>query len=154
MPVRTIDSPEEMKSLVGQEVAVSDWMEIDQQRINAFADVTGDHQWIHIDVDRAKAESPFKTPIAHGFLTLSMMSQFLHSTIRLNLKARLGVNYGCNKVRFTGPVPAGSRIRARFNLQSFKEIEGGYENVWLVTIEVEGREKPALVAEWIGRGYL
>ena len=110
---------EELAAKVGQEVVVSDWLEVTQERINQFADATGDHQWIHVDVERARRESPFGTTIAHGFLTLSLLSHFLNNSLEFG-NSKMGVNYGCNRLRFTAPVKAGSRLRARFKLKEFQ----------------------------------
>jgi acyl dehydratase len=153
MPAREITSVEELRSLAGREVAVSDWFEVTQDRINLFADATGDHQWIHVDVERAKAESPYGDAIAHGFLTLSLLPQLMSQTVKIKIPIKLGVNYGLNKVRFPSAVPAGSKIRARAVLQSVEEIEGGQQLVWSLTVEREGAEKPCCVAEWLVRHY-
>lgn len=153
MPAREINSIEELRSLTGQEVAVSDWFEVAQDRINLFADATGDHQWIHVDVERAKAESPYGTTIAHGFLTLSLLSQMMSQTVKIKLPIRMGINYGLNKVRFPSAVTAGSKIRARAVLQSLEEIAGGWQLVWSITVEREGADKPCCVAEWLVRYY-
>jgi acyl dehydratase len=144
---------EELAAKVGQEVVVSDWLEVTQQRIDQFADATGDHQWIHVDVERARRESPFGTTIAHGFLTLSLLSHFLNNSLEFG-DSKMGVNYGCNRLRFTAPVKTGSRLRARFKLKEFQRIEGGVQMIWDVVMECEGQEKPALVAEWLGRRYV
>jgi acyl dehydratase len=154
MPVREITSLEELQSLAGQEVAVGDWFEVTQDRINLFADATGDHQWIHVDVERAKTESPYGTTIAHGFLTLSLLVQLMSETVKIRLPIRMGINYGLNKVRFPSPVPAGSKIRARAVLQALEEIDGGRQLVWNVTVEREGADKPCCAAEWLVRYYL
>jgi acyl dehydratase len=138
---------------LGQEIAVSDWFEMSQDRISQFAETTEDRQWIHIDAARAAAESPYKATIAHGFLTLSMFSALLRSAIKLPQK-RMGINYGLNRVRFTAAVPAGSRIRGRFVPSEIKEIEGGHQVVWTITIEREGSDKPCCVAEWVLRYLL
>jgi acyl dehydratase len=143
---------EELAAKVGQEVVVSDWLEVTQERINQFADATGDHQWIHVDVERARRESPFGTTIAHGFLTLSLLSHFLNNSLEFG-SSKMGVNYGCNRLRFTAPVKAGSRLRARFKLKEFQRIEGGVQMIWDVAMECEGQQKPVLVAEWVGRRY-
>ena len=135
---------------LGAEIAVSDWIEITQDRINQFAACTEDRQWIHIDAARAAAESPYRATIAHGFLTLSMVSALLRNAIRLP-RQRMGINYGLNRVRFIAAVPAGSRIRGRFAPSEIKEIDGGYQVVWTITIEREGSDKPSCVAEWIVR---
>ena len=113
MPVREITSLEELRSLIGQEVNVGDWFEVTQDRINQFAEATGDHQWIHIDQQRARVESPYGTTIAHGFLTLSLLSYLMSQTVRVKIPIKMGINYGLNKVRFPSPVPSGSRVRAR-----------------------------------------
>ncbi len=143
---------EELAAKVGQEVVVSDWLEITQERIDQFADATGDHQWIHVDVERARRESPFGTTIAHGFLTLSLLSHFLNNSLEFG-NSKMGVNYGCNRLRFTAPVKSGSRLRARLKLKEFQRIEGGVQMIWDVAMECEGQEKPVLVAEWVGRRY-
>ena len=150
--MRLIQSLDELKQLVGQEVGLSDWLEITQQRINQFADATGDHQWIHVDAARAEAESPFKTTIAHGFLTLSLVSSLLRSAIKV-AGLRMALNYGLNRVRFVSPVPTGSRLRGRFTIGSVKEVEDAVQVIWQITVEREGGEKPALVAEWLVRYY-
>jgi acyl dehydratase len=153
MPPKILDSPEALKTLVGQEIAVTDWFNVTQERIQQFADATLDHQWIHVDVDRARRESPFKAPIAHGFLTLSLLPHFMHQALEIKQGVRLGVNYGLNRVRFVSPVRAGSNIRARIVLQSLKDVPDGMEAVFNATIEVEGGEKPSCVAEWVVRYY-
>ncbi len=153
MPAREITSVEELRSLAGREVAISDWFEVTQDRINLFADATGDHQWIHVDVERARAESPYGATIAHGFLTLSLLSQLMPQTVKIKIPIKMGVNYGLNKVRFPSAVPAGSKIRARAVLQSVEDVEGGHQLVWSLTVEREGSEKPCCVAEWLVRHY-
>jgi acyl dehydratase len=154
MPKRILDSPDDLKNLVGQEIAVTDWFNVTQERIQQFADATLDHQWIHVDVERARRESPFKSPIAHGFLTLSLLPQLMHEALEIKHGIRLGVNYGLNRVRFVSPVPAGSNIRARVALQSLKDVPpSGMEAVFNATIEVEGSDKPCCVAEWVVRYY-
>lgn len=154
MPKRTLDSLDELKQLVGQEVAVTDWFTMTQDRIQQFADATLDHQWIHVDVERAKRESPFKAPIAHGFLTLSLLAHFMQQAVAVKQGVRMGVNYGMNKVRFVSPVRVGSNMRARFVLQSLKDLDGnGVEAQYNATIETEGSDKPACVAEWLVRYY-
>ena len=150
--MKTFESIAALAPLVGQEVAVSDWITITQQQVNLFAEATGDHQWIHVDVERAKA-GPFGAPIAHGFLTLSLLPTFFESAMVVH-GTRMGVNYGLNKVRFTSPVPVGSRLRARAKLLEARPIEnGGYQFTWNVTIEREGGDKPACVAESVNRRY-
>ncbi|MFZ6844907.1 MaoC family dehydratase [Undibacterium sp. RuTC16W] len=150
--MREIQNLAELKSLVGQDVATSDWIEISQQRINTFAEATGDLQWIHIDVERSKRESPFGGPIAHGFLTLSLLPMLMQNAITMS-DVKMGVNYGLNKVRFVSPVPAGSRVRAKMHLLNVEDIKDGAQMIWEVTIEREGSDKPACVAESISRRY-
>jgi acyl dehydratase len=145
-------SLDELAAKVGQEVVVSDWLEVGQDRIDRFAEATGDHQWIHVDPERAR-HSPFGTTIAHGFLTLSLLSHFLNESLEFG-GSRMGVNYGCNKLRFTAPVKSGSRLRARFKLKDLQRLEGGAHMTWDVVMECEGETKPVLVAEWIGRRYV
>ena len=142
----------QLKGLVGKEVAVTDWLTVSQSRIDAFAAASGDDQWIHVDRERSVRESPYGTTVAHGFLTLSLLSRLLRDTIEFR-GARLGINYGLNRVRFTGPVPAGSRVRARFRLAALEEIDRGVQIIWNVTVEREGEAKPVLVAEWITRRH-
>ena len=155
--MRTIATLEELEGLQGQEVAVSDWIEVTQQQVNQFADATGDHQWIHIDVERAKKESPYGGPIAHGFLTLSLLPKFMHNA--LHMPSKIGVNYGLNRVRFTSPVPVGSRLRARVKLLKVERLDPmpnglvGAQSTWEVTVEREGSERPVCVAESISRRY-
>jgi acyl dehydratase len=150
--MKTFQTLAEIPPLVGQEVAVSDWITITQQQVNQFAEATGDHQWIHVDVERAKA-GPFGAPIAHGFLTLSLIPRFFESSLEIR-ESRMGVNYGLNKVRFTAPVPVGSRLRARMKLLAAEPIEGnGLQMTWQVTIEREGADKPVCVAESLSRRY-
>lgn len=144
---------DQLRSLAGREAGTSDWHTIDQHTIDAFAQVTGDHQWIHTDPQRAKTESRFGRTIAHGFLTLSLLSSLSHEAIHVTGDFGMRINYGLNRVRFPSPVTEGSRIRARFAVQSVEDIEGGYQVVWLVTVEVEGSAKPAVVAEWVIRYY-
>jgi acyl dehydratase len=151
--MRVFNTLEELAACVGQEVAVSDWIEVNQERINQFAQATGDHQWIHVDPERAKA-GPFGSTIAHGFLTLSLMPLFFDSAMRV-ANVRMGVNYGVNKVRFTAPVVVGSRLRARIQLKSAEPLEAqGYQMTHTVTVEREGSEKPVCVAETIARRYV
>ena len=150
--MREFASLAEMRGLVGQELAVTDWVPVSQERVNLFADATDDHQWIHVDIERSKRESPFGGPIAHGFLTLSMLSSLFEKAIRM-ADATMVVNYGLNKVRFPAPVPVGSRVRARLTLQKVEDIEGGAQLEWQVTIEREGGAKPVCVAELLIRRY-
>ena len=142
----------DLETRVGQEIAVSPWVEIAQDRIDLFARATEDYQWIHVDPERAK-KSPFGTTIAHGFLTLSMLPKLVESTFDFSDR-RMGVNYGLNKIRFTAPVPAGSRIRGRFTLAKYERIEGsGVQTTWSVVMEREGGDKPVCIAETISRHY-
>ena len=142
----------ELPSLKGEELGTSDWFEVTQDRVNLFADATGDHQWIHIDVERAKAESPFGGPIAHGYLTLSLLVPLVSQTYTIS-DAKMGVNYGLNKVRFPAPVPVGSKVRAHVTLKDVEEVAGGLQNTFAVTIEREGGDKPVCIAEWVTRVY-
>ena len=137
---------------MGEEIAVSPWLEITQERIDTFAKAIDDFQWIHVDPARAKS-SAFGGTIAHGFLTLSLLSHLSEATFSFSDR-KMGINYGLNRVRFTSPVPVGSRVRARFTLLKFEKIENnGVQVTWTVTMEIDGAAKPALVAEWIGRHY-
>ena len=152
MPMVHIARLRDLRDRVGEEIVVSEWLEVGQERIDAFAECTGDRQWIHIDPERARRESPFGGSIAHGFLTLSLLSKLLTDSISFG-SAKMGVNYGFNRVRFTDPVPAGARVRGRFLLKQLDEIEAGVQMTWAVTIEREGADKPCLVAEWLTRRY-
>lgn len=152
MTSTTILSVSQLRQRVGAEIGVSDWVEVTQEHINEFAEAIGDRQWIHVDPDRASRESPFGRTIAHGFLTLSMLSRMIEDTITVT-GMRMGINYGFNRVRFTGPVPSGSRIRARFQLKAVDDLEGGVQMTWNVTVEREGEAKPVLVAEWLTRRH-
>jgi acyl dehydratase len=147
-----IPSVARLKDWVGKEVALTDWLTVTQERIDAFAAASGDDQWIHVDRERAARESPYGTTVAHGFLTLSLLSHLLREAVEIQ-GLRLGINYGLNRVRFTGPVPAGSRVRARFQLAAVDDIERGVQTTWNVSVEREGAEKPVLVAEWITRRH-
>jgi acyl dehydratase len=147
-----IDKLVNLKERVGQELAVGDWVTVDQATIDKFADATGDHQWIHIDKERA-AKGPFGTTIAHGFLTLSLLPRLAESALKVD-DVRMGVNYGLNRVRFPAPVPSGGRIRARMKLLSYEPIDGGAQLVMEVTMEREGGDKPVCVAETVSRRYL
>ena len=142
----------ELKELVGQHLGYSDYMEITQERVNLFADATGDHQWIHVDVDRANAESPFGGPIAHGYLTLSLGPVLVPQVVRVD-GIKMGVNYGCEKVRFPSPVPVGSKVRMGAELLSADDIAGGAQVSMRFTFEVEGAPKPSCVADIIFRYY-
>ena len=151
MAPTTINGVEELQGVVGQTIGPSDWREVTQEMIDAFADISGDHQWIHVDVERAEKESPFGGPIAHGNLTLSTIDGFRDGLLAQE-GFRLGVNYGWNKVRFPAPVPAGTRVRATAEFVSVDELDGGwYQSVTKFTLEGEGQEKPVCVAESVGR---
>jgi acyl dehydratase len=149
--MRTFEKISDLQALVGQELGVSEWTTVTQERIDKFAEATGDHQWIHIDPERAKA-GPFGTTIAHGFLTLSLLPEMTASAFRVN-ETRMGVNYGLNKVRFPAPVPAGSRLRGRFKLVDYVPLEGGAQMTVECTMEREGSDKPVCVAESLARRY-
>jgi acyl dehydratase len=146
-----VASIRELERRVGEEVAVSPWLEITQERIDTFAKAVEDFQWIHVDRARAAA-SPFGGTIAHGFLTLSLLSRLSEMTFSFSDR-KMGINYGLNRVRFTAPVPSGARVRARFTLAKYDKLEGGVQVTWKALLEIEGADKPALVAEWIGRHY-
>jgi acyl dehydratase len=137
---------------IGQEITVSDWLEVTQSRIDRFAEATGDNQWIHVDPARAATESPFKTTIAHGFLTLSLLSPLIRDSLQFS-GLRMAINYGLNRVRFVSPVPAGARIRARITVQAVEQVTGGFQVTWQVTIEREHGGKPACIADWLVRYY-
>ena len=143
----------EVPGLVGSELGSSDWHEVTQEHVNEFAEATGDHQWIHVDVERAKAESPFGGPIAHGYLTLSLIPSLMPQIIEIT-GFRMGVNYGTEKVRFPSPVPVGSRVRAGATLEAATPFDGGITMNLGVTIEIEGGTKPAMVATVVYRRYL
>jgi acyl dehydratase len=137
---------------VGRELAVSEWMEVTQERIDRFADATEDHQWIHVDAARAQTESPFGTTVAHGFLTLSLVGALLRGAVAIR-GIRLAINYGVNRVRFVSPLPAGSRIRGRFTPVAAQDADGGIQVAWSVTVEREHGDKPCCVVEWLVRYY-
>lgn len=142
----------DMKDWVGKELGLTEWMIIDQDRINTFANATEDHQWIHIDVERSKLESPYKTTIAHGFLVLSLASRFAYDAYAMD-DVVMGVNYGLNKVRFPNATPAGAAIRGRVSLLNFEAIAGGAKYILKIVFEIKGQEKPACVAEFIAQAY-
>lgn len=142
----------QLDGLVGREIATSDWTVVSQDQIDAFADTTDDHQWIHVDVERARAETPFGATIAHGFLTLSLMSPLMRNAVKIN-GPRMTLNYGLNRVRFVSPVPSGSRVRARITVGRVDDLEDSTQVTWHVTIEREGGDKPCVVAEWLVRYY-
>ncbi len=152
MVKKVFDKLSDLAAFVGQEIEGADWLTITQEQVNLFAQATGDHQWIHTD-PVAAAKGPFKTTIAHGFLTLSLLPHFFASSFDIT-HSRLGVNYGLNKVRFTAPVPVGSRLRARMKLLALEDIDNsGVQMTWLVTVEREGEDKPVCVAESLVRRY-
>ncbi len=142
----------DLQARVGQEIGVSDWITVDQRRIDLFADATGDHQWIHVDVQRAKA-GPFGAPVAHGFLTLSLLPEMAASAFAVD-DTRMGVNYGLNRVRFPSPVPVDSRLRGHFKLLGYEPLDGGAQMTLEVTMEREGASKPACVAESVVRRFV
>jgi acyl dehydratase len=150
--MRSFDKLEDLDAMLGQTVGHSDWVTVTQEQVDRFAEATGDHQWIHVDVERAR-QGPFGGPVAHGFLTLSLLPLFMASAFEVR-GARMGVNYGLNRVRFTDPVPVGSRLRALFTLQALEPLEhGGRQLSWAVTVEREGSAKPVCVAESLVRLY-
>ena len=149
--MRIFQSPEALQAAVGEELGVSGWFDVGQDRIDAFAEATGDRQWIHVDVERARRESPYGGTVAHGYLTLSMLPAFIYDVIRLD-GVRQSVNYGSNRVRFPAPVPAGSRVRASAEVTEVEDVGGGWwQVVTRFTVEVEGSDKPACVADSVGR---
>ena len=148
----TVVDLSDLGGLVGREVATSDWLLVTQERIDAFADATGDHQWIHVDTERARTETPFGATIAHGFLTLSLLTALMHDAVTVD-GPRMTLNYGLNRVRFVSPVPSGSRVRARIALGKIEDIGDSIQATWSVTVEREGGDKPAAVAEWIVRYF-
>ena len=151
--MRTLRNLSELAALVGQEVAVSEWLTVTQQQIDLFAQATGDHQWIHVDVEKARA-GPFGAPIAHGFLTLSLLPKFFESALWIE-DSRMGVNYGLNRVRFTAPVPVDSRLRGRIKLLALEPVDNnGMQMTWQVTVEREGSDKPVCIAESLTRRYV
>ena len=147
-----VERPSDLKAYEGKEIGVSDWHTVTQEQINKFADATGDHQWIHVDVERAKTEMPGGKTIAHGWLTLSMVPRLAAKIYTVKKRSR-GINYGANRVRFTGMVPAGGRIRLRLKLKSVEPVDGGVRITNEGTMELEGRDKPVLVCETIGVTY-
>jgi len=153
MPPVVLETLHALNDFVGREIALTEWLTITQDRIDRFAEATQDRQWIHVDRERAQRESPYGTTIAHGFLTLSLLSHFMKQAIQFRAGVRMGINYGLNRVRFPSPVRADSQIRARVGLQSLKERPDALEVVFSVSLEVQGSEKPCCVAEWIVRYY-
>ena len=153
MPPVKIASIDSLKDSIGQEIAMSDWIVVTQERIAEFAEATGDHQWVHLDRERAEKESPYGTTIAHGFLTLSLLSFLMQNAIQFEQAGRRAINYGLNRVRFPSAVRAGSRIRGRFALAAFKDLGDAIEFVLSVTVECEESDKPACIADWVVRHY-
>lgn len=153
MPPLILETPRSLKDFVGREIATTDWFTLTQARISQFAEATEDRQWIHVDPERARQESPYGNTIAHGFLTLSLLSYFLKQAVTIRGGARMNINYGLNRVRFPAAVRAGSRIRAQIKLDSANELPGAIEALYVAQIECEGEAKPCCVAEWIIRYY-
>ncbi|MDQ4119536.1 MAG: MaoC family dehydratase [Actinomycetota bacterium] len=150
--MRVFDGVDELRAAKGEELEPTDWLTIDQDRVNQFADATDDHQWIHVDLEKAKS-GPFGTTIAHGFLTLSLLPELIARTYKVD-GVRMGINYGLNKVRFINPLPVGSRIRGKAQITDVTDVAGGVQITTTVTVEIEGAEKPALVAEWLTRQHV
>ena len=146
------ESIDDLKQVIGKEVYASDWLEMTQDRVNLFAQATDDFQWIHVDVERARRESPFGVPIAHGYLTLSLLAKFAVESVFIR-KKKTGVNYGLNKVRFISPVRVGDKIRSRGTLSSFEPVPGGAQIIWNIIVDVQNVEKPACTAESVSRLY-
>jgi acyl dehydratase len=142
-----------LQEFAGREIAVTDWLMMTQERIDRFAETTGDQQWIHVDRERAQRESPYGSTIAHGFLTLSLLSHFMKQAIQFSSRVRMAVNYGLNRVRFPAPVRAGANIRARIGLLSLEEVSDALQAVFSVTMEIENSDKACCVAEWVVRYY-
>lgn len=153
MPPLVLETAHSLKDFVGRECATTDWFAVTQTRIQQFAEATEDRQWIHLDRGRANQESPYGTTIAHGFLTLSLLSHFLKQAIQIRSGVRMGINYGLNRVRFPSPVRADSKVRAHFTVHSVKELTEVVEAVFSVTVESEGTDRPCCVADWVVRYY-
>ena len=153
MPL-VLETPHSLRDLVGRELTPTDWFPIAQERIEQFAEITEDRQWIHVDRERAERESPYGTTIAHGFLTLSLLSRFMKEAIQIRGGVRMSVNYGVNRVRFPSAVRADSKIRVRFTLQSLKDVPDALEAIFDARVEVQGSDKPCCVAEWVVRYYI
>jgi acyl dehydratase len=149
-----LETPHSLRDLLGRELTLTDWFLIAQKRIEQFAEVTEDRQWIHVDRERAVRESPYGTTIAHGFLTLSLLSRFMREAIQIRSGVRMSVNYGLNRVRFPSAVRADSKVRVRFILQSLKDVSDALEAVFDTRVEVQGSDKPCCVAEWVVRYYI
>lgn len=153
MPPLVVETIASLQEFVGHEIAVTDWLMMTQERIDRFAETTGDQQWIHVDRERAQRESPYGSTIAHGFLTLSLLSHFMKQAIQFESGVRMAVNYGLNRVRFPAPVRAGANIRARIGLLRLEEVSDALQAVFSVTLEIENSDKPCCVAEWVVRYY-
>jgi acyl dehydratase len=153
VPQLAIETPASLKDFVGREIATTEWFLVSQERILRFAEASEDRQWIHVDPSRAQSESPYGLTVAHGFLTLSLLSYFLKQAIQIRHGFRLSVNYGLNRVRFPAPVRAGTQIRARVTLLSVNDLPDGVEALYSVLVEAEGAIKPCCVAEWVVRYY-
>lgn len=153
MPSLVLETLNSLKDFVGREIATTEWFPVTQDRIQRFAEATEDRQWIHVEPERAQRESPYGAAIAHGFLTLSLLSHFMKQAVQIRSGVRMGINYGLNRVRFVSPVRAGSKIRARFTLQALKDLPGALEAVFSVVVESESADKPCCVAEWVVRYY-
>jgi acyl dehydratase len=153
MPPLVVETSRSLSDFVGSEIAVTEWFTLTQDRIRQFAEVTEDRQWIHLDSERARRESPYGTTIAHGFLTLSLVSHFMRQAVQIRSGVRMGINYGLNRARFPSPVRADSQIRARVSLHSVKELAEAVEVVFGISVEGRDSEKPHCVAEWIIRYY-
>jgi len=151
--MKVVEYPKDMKALVGQQTGVSEWITVDQATIDKFAEATGDHQWIHVDVERAKREMPGGKTIAHGYLTLSLIPRLAQTLLKIEKRSR-GINYGLNKVRFTSPVPAGGRVRLKQTIKAVDDVEGGGVRITSeMVMEVEGSSRPAVVAETMGLAF-
>ena len=148
----TFATPRDLLGAEGTDLGVTDWLEIDQDRVNRFADATGDHQWIHVDVERAARESPFGTTIAHGYLTLSLCNLFLPQLLDVQ-GMKMGVNYGCDKIRFPAPVKVNARVRGRGEIKEVIEVKGGLQATTVITIEIEGEDRPGCVIESLSRYF-
>lgn len=151
MAIKVFENCAELHDWVGKEIAVTEWLTVTQQRIDDFAKASDDYQWIHVDPERA-AKSPFGSTIAHGFLTMSLLSRFIYEATEIK-SVKMGINYGMNRLRFVSPVKVNSEIRARFTLASVEDLKDGIQMIWNVVIEIKGSEKPALIAEWVTRRH-
>ncbi len=151
MAIKTFENCKELHDWIGKEVALTDWLTVTQARIDDFAKASDDYQWIHVDPERA-AKSPFGSTIAHGFLTMSLLSRFIYEATEIK-SVRMGINYGLNRLRFVSPVKVNSEIRARFVLAAVEDLKDGVQTIWNVTVEIKGSEKPALIAEWVTRRH-